>query len=372
LLAFLDRAGFGVPWAFVALNLLFLTVGLTSVYLLLRSSFAFDRAMSLLACGATLLVHDIIADAAIALSDVTFFGLAMLCLLILERSTHLRALGATPMIIGAAAMAAAAFAIRSIGIALWPALIFAVLSRSEVAHRLRQITRDHRIVAASAAGTVALAAGAVAVVGIIQSGYLRIFDALAPYDNMIAQAKAKLTVLGELATNTAASSPHVPEAAHSLYYVAGALLIALIIVGSSHRHRLGLLEVYTASTVLVLLVFPGNSSRLWIPIVPMLIAYVIIATRAIRPRLVRIGLSIYFVAFAAVGVAILTDSVRLSFSGPGFADRWTEVPSLRAAYKVAFRQVAPGSVRAIDHDALRVLRYYEPRASRVAAAMKRR
>ena len=128
-------------------------------------------------------------------------------------------------------------------------------------------------------------------------------------------------------------------------------------------------------TVLVLLAFPGNLSRHWIPIVPILIAYVLVAARALgRRRSVRIGLSIYFVAIAAVGVANLADSVRLSLSGPQFPDRWTSVPSLRAAYKVAFGQVTPASVGTIDHDALRVLRNYEPRVSWIhsSAAMKRR
>jgi len=366
LLALLDRAGLGVPWAFVALNLLFLAVGLTSVYLLLRSSFAFDRATTLLACGSTLLVHDVIGDAAIPLSDVTFFGLAMLCLLLLERSTQMRGLAATSMILGAAALAAAAFAIRTIGIALWPAVIFVVFSRPGIAQRLRDSARGQRITAASAAAAIALAVGAVAVIGIMHSGYVRIFDTQeASSGSVFEQAKAKLRVVGELATNIPGSSRYVPDAAHPLYYVAGALLIAVIIVGSIHRRRLGLVEVYTASTVLALLAFPGNLSRLWIPIVPMLIAYVIVAARVLgRRRLVRIGLSIYFVVFAVAGVAALADSVRLSLSGPRFADRWTDVPSLRAAYKVAFGEATPASVGAIDHDALRVLRYYEPRASR--------
>jgi hypothetical protein len=365
LLALLDRVGLGVPWAFVALNLLFLGVGLISVYLLLRSSFAFDRATTLLACGGTLLVHDVIADAAIALSDMTFFGLAMLCLLLLERSTHTGGFAATSMIMGAAALAAGAFAIRTIGIALWPTVIFVAFSRFSIAQRLRDSTRGQLAAAASAAAAIVLAVGAVAVIGIMHSGYFRIFRAQeASPDSVFGQAKAKLRVVGELATNIPGSSRYALDAARPLYYVAGALLIVLIIVGSIHRRRLGLVEVYTASTVLVLLAFPGNLSRLWIPIVPILIAYVLVAAQALgRRRSVRIGLSIYFIAFAAVGVVNLADGVRLSLSGPQFPDRWTSVPSLRAAYKVAFGQVTAASVGAIDHDALQVLRYYEPRAS---------
>ena len=57
----------------------------------------------------TPLVHDVIADAAIALSDMTFFGLAMLCLLLLERSTQTGGFAAMLMIMGAPALAAGAF-----------------------------------------------------------------------------------------------------------------------------------------------------------------------------------------------------------------------------------------------------------------------
>jgi hypothetical protein len=47
-----------------------------------------------------------------------------------------------------------------------------------------------------------------------------------------------------------------------------------------------------------------------------------------------------------------------------FADRWTNVPSLRAAYRVVFGQATQASVGVVDYDVLRVLLYYEPRASR--------
>ena len=91
LLALLDRAGMGIPWVFVAVNLVFLAVGLTAAYLLFRRPFGFGQATALLACCAILLAHDVAAVASIPLSDSTFFGLAMLCLLLLERSAQLRA-----------------------------------------------------------------------------------------------------------------------------------------------------------------------------------------------------------------------------------------------------------------------------------------
>ena len=365
MLALLDRAGLGVPWAFVALNLVFLAIGLISVYFLLRSSFAFDRATTLLVCGGTLLVHDVIADAAIALSDMTFFGLAMLCLLLLERSTHTGGLAATSMIMGAAVLAAGAFAIRTIAIALWPTVIFVALSRSTIAQRMRYITRGQLVAAASAAAAIALVVGAVAVIGIVRSGYFRILDAQeASSGSVFGQAKAKLRVLGDLGTNIPVSSRYVPDAAHPLYYVAGAFLIALIIVGIIHRRRLGLVEVYTASTVLVLFAFPGNLSRLWIPIVPILIAYF----SWLREP-------------SGGGVPCGSDSA--STSSPLWRSEWQishtasvslflgrssltggRVCLLSGRLKVAFGQVAPASVGAIDHDALRVLRYYEPRGSR--------
>ena len=213
---------------------------------------------------------------------------------------------------------------------------------------MRDSTRGQLVAAASAAAAIALAVGAVAVIGIMHSGYLRIFDAQeASPGSVFGQAKAKLRVLGELATNIPASSRYVPDAAHPLYYVAGALLIALIIVGSIHRRRLGLVEVYTASTVLVLLAFPGNLSRLWIPIVPILIAYVLVAARAL-------GTAASPSESGSASTSSLlqrsewqisqTASVSL-FPGRSSPDRWTSVPSLRAAYKVAFGAGSPSLCR---------------------------
>jgi hypothetical protein len=76
-------------------------------------------------------------------------------------------------------------------------------------------------------------------------------------------------------------------------------------------------------------------------------------------------LTVYTAAFLVVGVATLGHGVDVSLDAGRFPARWDPAnPSLRAAYDVAFGVARPHATPRPDPDALRVLRRYEPRASR--------
>ena len=371
LLALLDRAGLGIPWVFVAANLLFLAVGLLAAYLLFRRPFGFGRPTAILACCGILLAHDVARVSSIPLSDATFFGVSMLCLLLLERSADLKGLRVPISLVAAALLAAAAFEIRTVGVALWPAVLFAVVARPAIDQRLQRVARRRPVVAVVVGLGALLLVGGAAVAGVMRTSYVRFLDERGTSGgDIVEQARLELSALGELATNVVASSPRVPNALSSLLAVAGALLIAVVAVGVIRRRRVGALEVYGFVLALVLIAWPLDAPRLWIPALPILIGYAIIGARALAVRkVVRLALTTYVFVFAAIGAVVLGDSARLSLSGSDFADRWaSETPLLHATYRVAFGRADPAAVGPAHPGALRVLRYYEPRASAISTS----
>ena len=126
-----------------------------------------------------------------------------------------------------------------------------------------------------------------------------------------------------------------------------------------------MLEVYGLSVASALLVWPQDAPRLWIPAVPILLGYAILGAQALaRARLVQFGIGLYLLVFAMAGALVLGNSMRLSLSGSKFPDHWArDTPLLHATYQVAFGRATPEAAGPVHRDALRVLRYYEPRAS---------
>jgi hypothetical protein len=175
----------------------------------------------------------------------------------------------------------------------------------------------------------------------------------------------QVTSDGEVATNTSAESSHIPVGARPIYIGAGLVLLVVVAMGVALRRRsLGVVDIYALAAALVLMAFPGNDARLWIPLVPILIGYAVVAAHAVaRASVIRIALILYVLIFAAAGTAALAKSMRLSLSRSQFPDRWAHnTPQLHAAYEVAFGRASRAAVGPIDTVALRLLRYYEPRA----------
>lgn len=368
MLALLDRVGLGTASAFVVLNLVFLAAGLTAAYALFRRSFGFGRAASLLACGATLLVHDVIAVTAMPSSDAPFFGISMVCVFLLASSARLSGKRAAVAITAAGLLAAAAFEVRTIGVALAPTFAFACLKRADLRLALHRMF-DRRPLATASGVFGLLAVLAVALYeAILRTGYPGLISRDATWIGPVSYTRRQLTALGELATNTSSSSAHVPTWFHPVLAPAGFALIAFVVLGAWKRRRLAVPDVFALSIALVLLVWLEPAARLWMPAVPMLLAYGVLAVRSLaRFRVLLVASVLYGLVFAAAGTAYLGNSVRLSFSGSDFAERWPDQnPVLRATYEVAYGRATIAEVGAVNARALAVLRCYDPQAAALA------
>jgi len=363
----LREAGLGTSWAIVALNCLLLGIGLISLYNLLRKAFEFARAPALLVCAFTMLSFPFFKHVALPLSDILFFMLAMQALLAAEGLARLSGHRRWGMWYVALLETAAATVTRTAGIALVPAILWP--HAVGIFHAIRKAPGPRRLAYAVVAIALVLAAAAAASVWVFRSLYFENMrrQYAAPCSTVPRVALYRLTEWGQLATNVPYSQ--APAALRAAFPVIGAAALAIAVVALwARRRRVGPVEAFVVCYGLILLVWPYWDARFWLPVLPLVMAMVAqLVWRLIRTRPLRIAAAAYLALFALIGLIGLVYTTRISLSGSSFPDRY-RYPGLEATYEAAWGRRSAEDP-AVNADALRVLRRYEPRA---ASAPERR
>lgn len=321
MVAALLRLGWFHVWTAVAVNYLFLALGLFAASKFLPHG----RLLALL----TLLSFVTIKHATIPLTDLVFFGVAMLCLLAFERCR----------VFESCILVLAAIALRRNGVALVPPLVW-------VLYRRRR-----------ALILPALAAAALAV---------RLTSTLSDFHNTVAGHTLfdsaaqilgfRLTEFGEIAANLPAGG--LPAIAKVLLPCAGALFIALIAAGLWMRRRsFGPVEVFLIGYAAILFAWPYYDPRFWLPVLPLLFGYAAGALqRVIPPALNKELLAAYVMVFSMLGVMVLGVSIRITYSGAQFPDAYGNA-QFRPTYCAYYGSCATHPSD-IDADGLHLLRTY--------------
>jgi hypothetical protein len=371
LIAGLDRAGLDFPWAFVGLNLIFLALGLAATYALLRLVFGFSPIWCAAVCCLVVLSRVFVWTAAVAVTDIPFFSLATACILLLALSRRTGRRRAWLAIAGGAVIAGAAIEFRTVGVALLPPLVFACAVRPEVASIFpalrgrRLLTSAVAIAALALLGlAVAVAVGGTGYASAMKDGWHVDDGAPAVARQAMHQLKVELWTIGELALNV--RRQRAPEELFGAFVAAGVVTAAIVLLGvRARRRRLEVTEIYVASIAVTLFLWPGNDARLWLPAVPLLIAYSALAFRAYAHRLslraVAVGAAL---VFAVIGAFTLQRSVVIGFAGDRFPTVWAETTGSWAlpTYRLAFDPNAQVDRRKVRRRMLLLLRRYEPRA----------
>ncbi len=337
LLALLLKTGFGHPWVIVGSNVILLAVGLLATYHLLVQEFFSDKALILNLCSLSTLSFVVIKHVTIPVTEVAFFCCVMWCLALMARASAMawgRRLGVA--VAASCVLAFASITVRTIGIALIPALLFMIMSRPEVRAFFTCGTGRVKVIA-SVFG-IGLGAGAVWVVITIST-----FRELVRYVKVPKIARAafqivsyRCTELGELLVNMPQSK--LPAMARGAVPTVGILLLLLILGGLLTKQRhFGPTEVFFYCYTGVLFVWPFFDARFWLPVIPLLIAYSGLSLeRVARMRTPKIVIVTYCIVFAALGVAAIGYSTRITFAGSRFPDVYGD-GSLRPTYCVALQ-----------------------------------
>jgi hypothetical protein len=358
-LAVLLRMGLGHPSAIIGLNLVLLVVGLLGTYRVLRDGFFDSQMAALLVCTLSLLSYVLIKHFTMPLSDVAFLGITMSCLALMSHASRLK--WGTSFVGWAAAswvLVVVAISVRRIGVSLIPAFLFLLVSRPEIRPMLKRISPRAKWIAA----LIVLAAvlGTAIVVSTTSTlGDLTVQANRSGISRMMLQiASFRGTELGELATNIPAAK--LPAAARRLVPWIGFAALLPILAGLFTKRRTATpVDVYFASYLGILFLWPYYDARFWLPVIPLLLAYSGLAIARLKNRgLVRTGVAIYGSVFAILGVIALVYSTRISFAGPRFPDVYGD-GTLRPSYCAVFHTCA-GTIPAdrIDPKVVEVLQRY--------------
>jgi hypothetical protein len=335
-IAALDEAGLAGPVGFMLLGVVSLAVALAASWSALRLDLRLTRAELTVVAILTALSVYAIKYTLVPVTEMLFFAVSAVAVAAYARS---RAGGSVAWLVAGAAITGVACAIRTAGVALGLAAVLAFP------------TARARAIAAVVAGI-----GGIAVVAVAPY-YLDILVGSwrdEPFRSLWHEPYSLLHSSGAVAANVPTSSWQ-SSVFLPITVVAGAALLAVVVWALWSRRRvLGPVDGFAAATVVIILLFPTEHPRFFLPIVPYLVGYCVLAARKL-PRLAFVCAA----GFAALGLAGLAYSTFLSYTGDRFPERYAG-GNLAVTYRTAWGSARPGDGDRVDERILWALRRYDP------------
>jgi hypothetical protein len=317
-IAGLDECGLATSRGLLALNLVSLAIGLWASWMLLRRVWDLPVEATwgvLLLVAASTVCGELAVSVA---SEMLFFSASLLTLVSCTGPTASRAESgsalprhaplATHHLIVSLLACAAAIAIRTAGIVLIPAVLWALLTQPAVK---RFGTRRVLAVIALPLG-ICLWFG---IARILRSEYVANILATrysrgTAWDVIALQQLAKVSAFGELFTNLRAED--LPTASRGEFVLGGLLCLAMILAAFGNRiRRLASLDVYLLAYAAIIFVYPffsyGSSRRFWFPVLPFVFALAYLAIDKLREKSPPVrrwaapALAVYVTAFVLLG-----------------------------------------------------------------------
>jgi hypothetical protein len=316
LVAMLIKLGLSYSWALIGLNLVFLCAGILAVRPILKR-FGYGPFSTLNICILSLLSFVLIRHFTIPLTDVCFFGVAMCCLLLMESAAELHGWELFRWIVLSWGAVALALAVRRVGLALVPALAWTTISHPQLRAAYHRCFIKTKTIAAS----LTVLAGTAIIWIVTHFHTLRDWkSALIGYQAFAAEAGIlhfRMKELGEMTFNT----PYqvLPTRVAGLLPIVGAFLFVVLLAGMVLRRKIGPTEVFILGYLAIIFVWPYYDPRFWLPIIPLVMAYVGLAMRRFMQfQTCRVLAEIYAFGFVVMGTFILLSSTKITFSGRNF------------------------------------------------------
>jgi hypothetical protein len=354
LLSILLNAGIVSSACLVGLNLVFMIIGILCLPVVLRK-LDVNRGQTLLVGCLTLCSWVVIKHVPIPLTDVPFLALSLSILALMEttRVTSSDRLATLGFLISWIAILLA-ISTRRIGVALLPALIWAIGSRIDWKKNYKN---------ALVIGSLLLVGAAITLEWTRSTATLSDF----PSESLVGGLKLllnnirfRMNEFGEITLNVPITK--VSLWFHPLFALAGLASLVIIasgILGMFARRTVGPVEIYVISYFGIMFAWPYADSRFWIPILPIILSYYIIwFFHADNEWRIRCGI-IFLCWFVFAGLGALAYSIRISVSGKQFPDLYGD-GYLRSAYCIFLHGCPSDSVSAHDEKILKLLKTYTP------------
>jgi hypothetical protein len=316
-IAMLDRLGLGMSFVFVLANCAFTALGLVCASHLFRDRRANRRSWVV---PLTMLAFLVIRYLPMPLPETMFFGVSLAAVAAMNASSAREsAAGRVRLLCVALVLTAAAITLRMMGFVLVPALLFACfLSAHRGRAALAKVTSPEWVFVSASLIVIALVAFALGDSFerySSEAGLIYLHGDL--WGQMWRHVQGLLWTIGALVINLPWTQfqPY-----RSAFLFAG--LVAVVWIFSTVRFRLPRTPaaVYLVSFLVLLVLWPYNAQRLWLPIVPLLIGYAERASFRFTPgRKWRLFVRAYVAWFAFAGLGALAYTTRITFSGNDFS-----------------------------------------------------
>lgn len=363
----LMRMGLGQSWALVLFNQLCLLSGIAAA-MRICIDWGLSRRESMVVAIGTLLSWIIIKHAALPLTEMMFFALAMNSVMFAQRAAK-RGEGRNWIAawFAAAILAGLAMCTRIIGVALIPALAVALVFPNGAAWgAIERLMARKLVVASVIVGLLAVAAATIWLSSETDYGVeftKRHRELGGIFAAIVTQCEMRLYELGLAGLNLPASA--VPARMAAAVYVAGACVGGLLGLGlwRIRRHADSALMFLSAYFV-ILIAWPFLDPRFLLHAVPLGIACIMIAWRSFNvgklSRLIGWG---WVCGYVGLGVAALVMTTRVTFSDDKFPESYNHGGQLQASYQAAWGH--PHDPAKVMPQALQVLNRHEPVGKRV-------
>ncbi len=363
ILAMLIKANMAGARTFVLVNLTFLAMGLISTFGILRLGFGFERRAALWLCSMFLLSFPVFKYSAVPLSEYAFFGLASTAVYLVTRAVRTEARWAA-WLASAILLSFIAMGVRTIGIALIPALGWCMIGRLGGMRSIKALATQNRrvtVVVSAALVMLALSVGWAVLRSDYVTGDLPSRLADAGLVSMLLQTwNYRLAEWGQLAANVPVA--RVPAFFRVLLPGIGAIAFGVWVVAIWVRRRdLGPADIFLLAYVGIMLVWPYSDTRFWLPVEPLFLGSLgSVSTRLGRLSKLRFLMVSYCLLFGAAGVVGHAFNTRRALLGRSFALEFRD-DYLGPAYRAAWGLPQAAPRLAVDSTAVRLILQYERR-----------
>lgn len=316
LVALLEELGLGRSIFFVLVNCAFLALGIISTYRMFeqRSNKPWAGVALL-----TLLSVPLIRYVTMPLPELTFFGTSLLAVAVMSYANDATGIRRLRLLAVALVLTAISVTVRFVGLALVPALLWTCVGGTDrPALSVSKWTQRDKILAGAVLVVIAL----VAMFALRQSfpkyasEMARIYFGSDALEKQWQHLAGVVEIVGETVLNIPMSKL---RAFQTWFLVPG--LAAILCMTRMRRIEWPRtpVAVYLLTFLLVLLIWPYNTIRLWVPVIPLLIAYAAtLPARAGDGLVLRVLKRLYIGWFVLAGIVGLAYTSRITFSGAEF------------------------------------------------------
>jgi hypothetical protein len=342
----------------IALNFAAAAAAAAASWLLYRRVFGWQPAFATILTCLWLLSFVVVKHFAMPVTEIVFTAIVFISLAAMDQALRSRSVRLCALMMSVAALSCAlSISVRTAGIALLPSLFAGAIL---IARRWWRGEEGWTMKRAAAVILPVLAVASGLSLRTLQSQTLTTYTRHAEQggfvsSSVIGRLSYRMQEAGELFLN--GTSGKLPQWVP--FQLLGLPLFIIVAAALySRRRRAHIVDLFFLTYMAMIFAWPFFDSRFWVPVVPVLAAYMAVFFRQALPRrAAMVAGPAYASLFALGGCIAIGYSLWLTFSAERFPERYGR-GSMRAEYCSIYPCASVETLRPPDPDFVEVLRRY--------------